>query len=280
MWLFISEYSGGLKQQARFCHIVQIFLSGSVSVFGQLTQAWGEGPPLQGTYMDILHGWQVGQSLHLCWEMSSAGKQVCLLAPGSPIAPSYGPDRLVEWLHHRRVVLSDGRFTLSALIFLATFQLEVTLWSSSGQWNVSRSQAAGWSFWESFLPSLSKGSLSADRPLHPSSFFLFLPRLRAWYLEVQLPSWDHEVLKQDEDDNMLRKVAQRGQKVPESLTTPVSNCISFEPPISRHTLSSGPHKSIIIEVTRVGFLLLSVECAPNWGHRFSGDSLRSFLTWE
>ena len=56
MWLFISEYSGGLKQQARFCHIVQIFLSGSVSVFGQLTQAWGEGPPLQGTYMDILHG--------------------------------------------------------------------------------------------------------------------------------------------------------------------------------------------------------------------------------
>lgn len=62
MWLFISEYSGGLRQKDMFCHIVQILLSGSVSVFGWLTKTWGEDPSLQGTYMDILHGRQGGRS--------------------------------------------------------------------------------------------------------------------------------------------------------------------------------------------------------------------------
>lgn len=33
-WIFISEYSGGPRQQVRFHHTVQTFLSGSVSVSG------------------------------------------------------------------------------------------------------------------------------------------------------------------------------------------------------------------------------------------------------
>lgn len=145
--------------------------------------------PCKEPSQTYLRGPGVGQSLCLGWEVSSAWEQAHGM--GDTISGSCHPWRLPRswqatqindyttgvscatgWLIHPRPPFpshlpAGGGFVI---------QLRpVRCKQRSGSWV---------GLLGTLLPSYWKRSLSADRRLHPSSFFLFLPRPWPWCLEV------------------------------------------------------------------------------------------------
>lgn len=174
------------------------------------------------------------------------------------------PPQQLSWSWQATGASDAGRWSVHPLgpPFLATWQLEVALWSSSGQWDVSRGQAAGWHFWGSFCLTAEKGhSQLTDPSIHHS--YSCGHQDHSWYMEAQLPPWDNKVLSM-----RMTTCEGRWHRENRKCLGPGNICEQLHQSALDHLpldMSKEPHKSVTIQVTRVGILLQSVRCTPNWG---------------
>ena len=194
------------------------------------------------------------------WAERGAGRMSELTGMGDAACRLWGhPKRLMySWqttqLTIPQVIGLAGCFTLSALLFLATFQLAVVLWSSSQQWDLSRSQATEWSFWESCCLLAEKGhSQLTDCTARVSA-------------KVQLPTQDHQV--SDKRMTVCQGRWHTGRR--KSLGPRQHLWETTHQPRSIHLQTSCHQNHVNPRLFKsVELLLLSLKCIPNRGDRFS-----------